>query len=105
MIFYNFISNKKLKLRWSFILRFNPCFHPQPLSHPLYASEPGTGLDYQVPGEGHKVLLYGCNPTGPSGVETSIGMGLEVASKKIIHRIKVGAAGRPLLLGDEVVAH
>ena len=31
-------------------------------------------------------------------------MCLEVASNKIIHRIKVGAAGRPLLLGDEVAA-
>ena len=82
MIFYNFISNKKTKVR------FNPCFHPQPLSRPLYASEPGTGLDYQVPGEGHKGLLYGCNPTGPSGVETSIGMGLEVASKKLSIRLR-----------------
>ena len=31
-------------------------------------------------------------------------MCLEAAPNKIIHWIKVGAAGRPLLLGDEVVA-
>lgn len=42
--------------------------------------------------------------TGLIGVGVSIGMCLKVAPNKIIHRIKVGAAGRPLLLGDEVVA-
>lgn len=34
----------------------------------------------------------------------SIGMCLKVAPNKIIHQIKVGTAGRPLILGDEVVA-
>ena len=48
-------------------------------------------------------------PPPPAGiwfsvVGTSIGMCLEAAPNKIIHWIKVGAAGRPLLLGDEVVA-
>jgi len=41
--------------------------------------------------------------TGFIGVGMSNGMCLKVAPNKKIHRIKVGAAGRPLLLGDEVV--
>ena len=50
------------------------------------------------------MLLLGYNQTDLSGVRTSIGMCLEVAPNKIIHRIMVGAARRPLLLRDEVVA-
>ena len=50
------------------------------------------------------MLLYGCNQTVLIGLGTSIDMCLEVAPNKIIHQSKVGAAGRPLLFGDEVVA-
>ena len=35
---------------------------------------------------------------------SSIGMCLEVAPSNVIHQIKVETAGRPLTLGDEVVA-
>ena len=50
------------------------------------------------------MLHDGCNQTGLSVVRTSIGICLEAAPNKIIHWIKVGAAGMPLLLGDKVVA-
>lgn len=50
------------------------------------------------------MLLDGYNQTGFKGVGTSTSMCLEVAPNKIVHEIKVGAAGRPLLLGVEVLA-
>ena len=50
------------------------------------------------------MLLDGCDQTVLSGVGTSISVCLEVAPDKIVHRIKVGAARRPLVLGDDVVA-
>ena len=68
------------------------------------ALTPGAGLDDQVAGHCGKVLLDGGNQGGLGGVRTSIGVCFKVAPDKIIHWIKIRAARRPLLLGEEVVA-
>lgn len=49
-------------------------------------------------------LMEEIRDRGLGGVRTSIGVCFKVAPDKIIHWIKIRAARRPLLLGEEVVA-
>ena len=70
----------------------------------MTASELGAGLDDEVAGHGGEVLLDGGNQGGLGGMRASVSVCLKVAPDKIIHWIEVGAARRPLLLGDDIVA-
>ena len=67
------------------------------------ASEGGTGLSHHGPVQAAAVLLDGVDQGGLCGVSTSVGMCLQVAPDKIVHRVEVRAARRPGVLGDKVV--
>ena len=65
--------------------------------------EPPAVVLHEGAGHGGELLLGGCDERGLGGVGTSVNPRLKIAADKIVHRIEVGAARRPHVLGDAVV--
>ncbi|KAF2353681.1 hypothetical protein FHG87_015563 [Trinorchestia longiramus] len=72
------------------------------------ALDPGpeapTGLLHNLPVHGGAVILDGGNERCLGGIKASVSTILENALKEIIHWVYIRAAGRPSVLGYEVVA-
>jgi hypothetical protein len=70
--------------------------------HP--ASEGQAVLGHHCLVHGGKVLLNGGDQGGLGCVGRSVSMCPQVAPHKIVQRIKIRTAGRPTVLGDQVIA-